>query len=51
MTTLTKMHSALIAVAAASLMAGCASTKLDADVPPAGNAASTLAKPDRKSTV
>ena len=45
MTTLTKMHSALIALAAASLMAGCASTKLDADVPPAGNAASTLAKP------
>ena len=42
---MTSIHQrAFIALAAAALMAGCTTTKLDADVPPSSNAAN-LAKP------
>jgi peptidoglycan-associated lipoprotein len=46
---MTSMQHALIALAAAGLLAGCTSTKLDADVPPAGSTA-TLAKPGGSGT-
>jgi peptidoglycan-associated lipoprotein len=42
---MTSMQHALIALAAASLLAGCTSTKLDADVPAAGSTAANLTKP------
>ena len=46
---MTSMQHALIALAAAGLLAGCTSTKLDADVPPAGSTA-TQAKPGGSGT-
>ena len=42
---MTTMQHTLIALAAAGLLAGCSSTKLDADVPPSSSTTSTLAKP------
>ncbi len=43
---MTSIHQhAFIALAAAALMAGCSTTKLDADVPPSSTSTANLAKP------